>query len=477
MKKFDKYPKYKNSGIAWLGEIPEHWEVRRIKYLFTEMDSRSIEGKEELLSVSQYTGVTKKSDKISEGKLLSNAKSLVGYKVVKNGDLVINIMLAWNGSLGISKYEGIVSPAYCVYRSLIGGEKYFGYLFRTKKAQQEFKKQSTGIIDSRLRLYTDKFFNIKTIIPPKEEQTPIVRFLDFKLTKIDRFISKKKQLIKLLNEKKAAILNQAVTKGLDPNTKMRPSGIDWFGDIPEHWVKYKLKYLVSKPISGQWGQEPNNDPNDIFCIRVADFKNLTIKDYDLTIRNIEVKEVQILKKGDLLIEKSGGGEKTPVGRVVIFSHDFKAVTSNFVSKVSAFDSLILSEYLLFLFKAINNVKWNIRSIKQTTGIQNLDTYEYFDNWLFIPEKFEQDEIISFINNENIKIYEIISTIEKEIALTQEYRTALIAEAVTGKIDVRGYKIPEIQKEIAYEDLEDTSNFQENLAAENISEYQTKEIIN
>jgi type I restriction enzyme S subunit len=211
MNNIKPYTKYKPSGIAWLGDIPEHWEIKRIKYIFKEQDKRSETGLENLLSVSHYTGVTKKSDKVASGEMMTNAATLVGYKIVEKGDLVINIMLARNGSLGISKFEGITSPAYCVYKSLIGGERYFGYLFRTKNAQQEFKKQSTGIIDSRLRLYSDKFFNIRTAIPTIEEQTTIAAFLDYKTAKIDRFIFKKKQLIKLLNEQKAGIINDAVT--------------------------------------------------------------------------------------------------------------------------------------------------------------------------------------------------------------------------------------------------------------------------
>ena len=144
---------------AWLGNYPAHWEVLRIKNLFQEMDSRSETGSDELLSVSHYTGVTLKRESLgNEDDHLSNAESLVGYKLVEKGDLVINIMLAWNGSLGISPHNGMTSPAYCVYR--IKGEnnpKYFGYLFTTNLFKAEFRRNSTGIIDSRLRLYSEIF--------------------------------------------------------------------------------------------------------------------------------------------------------------------------------------------------------------------------------------------------------------------------------------------------------------------------------
>ena len=164
---------------AWLGEFPAHWEVLRIKNLFQEMGSRSETGSEELLSVSHYTGVTLKRESFeNEDDHISNAESLVGYKLVEKGDLVINIMLAWNGRLGISPYNGITSPAYCVYR--IKGNnnsEYFGYLFSTAIFKSEFRRNSTGIIDSRLRLYSDKFFSIYSVVPPKVEQDQIVQYI------------------------------------------------------------------------------------------------------------------------------------------------------------------------------------------------------------------------------------------------------------------------------------------------------------
>src|SRR5690554_5459265 len=155
-----RYEAYKHSGVDWIGEIPEGWEVRRIKTLFKEINERSFDGSEDLLSVSQYTGVTKKSDKVEEGDLLTNASTLEGYKIVRNGDLVSNIMLAWNGSLGFSQHDGITSPAYSIYRLKSKGEKqFFHYLFRTEKYKAEFKRQSSGVIESRLRLYSDDFFS------------------------------------------------------------------------------------------------------------------------------------------------------------------------------------------------------------------------------------------------------------------------------------------------------------------------------
>lgn len=182
--------------------IPKHWQFTRIKNLFREIDRRSESGKEDLLSVSQYTGVTLRKDAFEEGKEITNAKTLKGYKIVERGDLVSNIMLAWNGCLGISPYYGITSPAYCVYRvrdeSQLNPE-YFGYLFSTGLFKGEFRKRSTGIIESRLRLYTDSFFRIFSFVPPKDEQDKIVDFINSESSKITRFIQTKQRFVAQFN--------------------------------------------------------------------------------------------------------------------------------------------------------------------------------------------------------------------------------------------------------------------------------------
>src|SRR3989304_9618089 len=232
-----------NTKTAWLGEFPAHWEVLRIKNLFQEMDRRSETGDEDLLSVSYHTGVTRRKDNLeNDDDHLTNAASLVGYKKVQKDDLIINIMGAWNGRLGISPYDGITSPAYCVYR--IKGDnnpEYFGYLFRTEMFIAEFCRNSTGIGTGFLRLYSDKFFSIFTVVPPCHEQDQIIQYIKAKEQKINLFIEKKRRFIELLKEQRQSIIDEVVTKGNNPNVKMKPTGIDWMGDIPEHWELRRLK--------------------------------------------------------------------------------------------------------------------------------------------------------------------------------------------------------------------------------------------
>ncbi len=456
MENIKPYTKYKSSGISWLGDVPEHWSIKRIKYVFKEQDKRSEIGLENLLSVSHYTGVTRKSDKVMNGDFMTNAKTLVGYKIVEKGDLVINIMLAWNGSLGISKFDGITSPAYCVYKSLIGGEKYFGYLFRTKNAQQEFKKQSTGIIDSRLRLYTDKFFNIKTVIPSLEEQTAIANFLDYKVAKIDRFISKKKQLIKLLNEQKAGIINHVVTKGLDPNATMKDSGIEWLGEIPKHWGVRKLKY-VADCFPSNIDKHTKEDEQQVRLCNYTDvYKNdFIINNMNLMIASASVDQIEkfSLLKGDVIITKDSE-TANDIAVPAFVKEDLENVVCGYHLSVLRPSSKLVGEYL---FRTLQCKSINIQFELCSNGVTRvgLGVYDMKKARIPIPPINEQKLIISHIEKETSQLNQLIQTIEKEIALTQEYRTALIAEAVTGKIDVRAFVIPTVsEQEELYEEIEE-----------------------
>ncbi len=439
-----KYITYKNSGISWLGDIPEHWEIRRIKYVFMEVDSRSEAGKEDLLSVSQYTGVTKKSDKVAEGENISNARTLEGYKIVEKGDLVINIMLAWNGSLGISKYNGIVSPAYCVYKNLVGNEKYFGYLFKTKNAQQEFKKQSTGIIDSRLRMYTDSFFDIKTCLPSKQEQITIANFLDYKTEKINRFIKKKKQLIKLLKEQKAGVIIQAVTKGLDPIVSMKVSGIEWLGEIPEHWEVKPLKYIANSVLGKMLCNEDKGGYQKKFYLKSKNIQWLNADVSDVEEMWFSEKEMATyrLKKGDLVL--SEGGE---AGKTCLWENQLsECYIQNSAHKVTI-NNNGFSKFFLYLF-FIYGKKGGFDSIVNRVSIAHLTKDKLINLKCLVPNLEEQKLIVNYIETETKIIDKTIFTIQKEITLVEEYKTSLIVEAVTGKIDVRDFKLPQEKTPLA-----------------------------
>ncbi|MDB9899746.1 restriction endonuclease subunit S, partial [Flavobacteriaceae bacterium] len=251
MKNIKTYSTYKNSEVVWLGKVPEHWKIIKSKRIFIEA---SIKGypDEELLAATQTLGVVPKS--VYGKTTVTATKNFETLKLVEKGDFVISLR-SFQGGIEYAHYRGIISPAYTILKpqeEVI--HKYYRYLLKSKRYISGLTLLVTGIREGQ-NIDTTKFKDSYLPLPSLSEQTNIANFLDYKLEKIDRFIAKKKQLIKLLNEQKAAIINQAVTKGINPKAKLKPSGIEWQGDIPEHWVISKIKFLISKPIAGQWGQE------------------------------------------------------------------------------------------------------------------------------------------------------------------------------------------------------------------------------
>ena len=408
-----------NIRTAWLGEFPAHCEVLRIKNLFQEMDSRSESGSEELLSVSHYTGVTLKRESLeNEDDHLTNAESLVGYKLVQQGDLVINIMLAWNGSLGISPYNGMTSPAYCVYR--IKGDnnpEYFGYLFCTNLFKAEFRRNSTGIIDSRLRLYSDKFFSIFSVVPPKEEQDEIVQYIKAQEEKINRFIEKKKQFIELLKEQRQSKIDDAVD-GTNKN-----------------WLNKKLKFIADIRFS-------NVDKltiEDEIPVRLCNYVDVYKNDYitnDLEFMTATATESEIEKfavlKGDVIITKDSE-EPTDIAVPTFVNEDLENVVCGYhLSLIRANENEILSEYL---FRKFQSSELKAYFAVEATGVTRvgLSMGEITGVKISYPKSLEeQKQIVSHIKTETATIDTAIAKAEREIELIREYKEAMISEAVMGK---------------------------------------------
>ena len=420
------------AGTEWMPNVPEHWQLIRIKNLFNEIDKRSVSGKEDLLSVSQYTGVTPRKDSFEEGKEITNAKTLKGYKIVEQGDLVVNIMLAWNGCLGISNYHGITSPAYCVYRVKVNyNPEYFGYLFSTSLYKGEFRKRSTGIIESRLRLYSDAFFRIFCFVPPKNEQDEIVNILNSESAKITHFIHTKQRFIELLKEQRQSIITNAVTKGIDEKAKMKETVL---GKIPEHWEVRRLGTI------GRFSKGGNISRSELIYtdkgVPAILYGDLYTK-YDIVAENIInriTKETAAnsveLKKGDLLF--TGSGEtKEDIGKCVIFNSNEPAYAGGdvIIFKQDIFDSYFVSysqnSSIARYQKAISS-KGEI--IVHTYGSKLRDVIMPYP-----PTIEEQKQIVEHIKSETKTLDIAISKAEREIELIEEYREAMIAEAVTGKM--------------------------------------------
>lgn len=404
--------KVENTKNAWLVNYPSHWEVLRIKNLFQEMDSRSETGSEELLSVSHYTGVTLKRESLeNEDDHLSNAESLVGYKLVAKNDLVINIMLAWNGSLGISPHNGMTSPAYCVYR--VRGEnnpEYFGYLFTTNLFKAEFRRNSTGIIDSRLRLYTDKFFSIFTIVPPKVEQDEIVRYIKVQEEKINLFIQKKQRFIELLKEQRLSIVNIAVT------------------NEGENWIWLRLKDIVT--VNDEALTEKTEED---YLIKYIDIGNVNsygdiaeIQEY--TFKEAPSRARRIVKMGDVIISTV----RTYLKAITLIESDDDNLIASTGFAVLRPKEDVLPEYLNFALRA----EYFIASvIKNSYGVSYpaINSTTLSSLKIVIPKSTkEQQKLINKIKTETEIIDTAITKTEREIELIREYKEAMISEAVMGE---------------------------------------------
>ena len=417
----------------------------KLGYTYTEVDERlTSRPAPTLLSVSQYFGVVPRSF-ISEDE--PRADNFEKYKVCREGDLVLNRFNAYRGSLGRAKELGIVSPDYLVLRPAKEWDSfYLDYLLRSDPLANYMKQHMGGIGASdpdssgfsRISAKALAQYEMQ-LVTTLEEQQKIAVFLNRETAKIDELIDKQEQLIATLREDRAATITQAVTKGLDSQVELRESGVRWMGAIPAHWCVDRIKNSVESARNGVWGAEPDGGSEDIRCVRVADFDRpqLAIHDRNITYRKVTSSERsgRILQRGDLLLEKSGGGDKNPVGFVVLYEKDEPAICSNFVARVQLAPNQD-PKFWTYVHHCLYQSRLTYPSIKQNTGIQNLDQQSYFNERVGFPPFAEQSEIVKFLDSRCSRIDALIDKSTEMIETLREYRSALITNAVTGKIDVR-----------------------------------------
>lgn len=433
MTKLQAYTKYQPVQYDYVSQLPNDWELLPNFALFQERTERSML-EMELLSVSISKGVVKQSD-MDKKDISSPDKS--NYKIVRIGDIAYGMEFR-KGAVGYSKYEGKASPVYTIvkprHKNMIE-VKFFHYVFRTDYYKNYIWRNVYGIGEHFLPLRYKNFKRMYSIVPPLETQNAIVTYLDRKTKQIQEFIAKKERLIELLEEKLNKIIFSLIIEGITYKQTKKSTNSTFQPKVPKSWQEHRIKFLCSKPVTGQWGEDSKGNKNDIICIRIADYNKLELITEGHTIRNIIANDRLLLKENDLLIEKSGGGDKTPVGRVVKFSLPIKAITSNFISKISTKENIVLSDYLLQIFNCLNIVCYNLLSIKQTTGIQNLDMNHYLSNKIYIPnienQKIILEQIHSLTNTNDFLIQKANSEIEK----VKEYQESLITQIVTGQLKV------------------------------------------
>jgi len=453
MNNIKPYTKYKPTGIAWLGDIPEQWEVKKVKHLFTVQRGRVIPNTDLVDNgiYPVYSSQTKNKGKLG----CINTYDYDGEYISWTTDGV------YAGTTFVRKGKFNATNICGLLKLRVENRiDFFGHLF-SHIIPYNKRPDTNGA-----KIMSNEMKDIHFVIPSLPEQTVIASFLDYKTAKIDRFIRKKKQLIKLLNEQKAAIINDAVTKGLNPKTKMKPSGIEWLGDIPEHWEVRKLKYVAVSVLGkmlcnedkGGYSKKPYLKSKNVqwLNVDVSDVEEMWFSDREL----IQYR----LKRGDLVL--SEGGE---VGKTCLWNEEIEeCYIQNSVHKVTV-NTENVAEFYLYLFFLYGN-KGVFESITNKVSIGHLTKDKLINLKCLCPPLSEQTAIVSHIEKETTILNATIATIEKEIALVQEYRTALVAEAVTGKIDVREYVFPNVAEEETYEELEEELD----IAAEDEAEYQKQE---
>lgn len=434
------YQKYSKTRIPWLQFMPDHWDDVKVKFLFRERAEKGFP-EEPLLAATQTQGVVPKE--LYENRTVTAQKDFHLLKLVKVGDFVISLR-SFQGGIEYAYYRGIISPAYTVMKPLpevFGG--YFRYLFKSKHFVDDLTTYVTGIREGQNIDYSE-FRDSFQPLPPLPEQRQIAAFLDHKCALIDTFIQKKTRLIELLKEQKQAIINKAVTKGIDPNVRLKSSGIDWLGDIPEHWEVKKLKYLGNSFIGVTYSPDELTDKtNGVLVLRSSNIQDgkLDFGDSVYIKREKEIPEKQITRAQDILICSRNGSAKL-VGKNASIEGDaigqtfgafmtiFRSPNNSYLKVI--FDSeLFSSQTGLFSTSTINQLTKNI--------LENIQVP-------FPVDAEEREKIVSFISEEVKRGELTISQVEREIELIQEYRTTLIAEAVTGKIDVRDWQPKQVAEE-------------------------------
>lgn len=473
------YPEYKDSGLPWLGEIPNHWEVRRGKSVFKCIDVRSRSGDEELLTVSAKDGVVPRREKKVT---MFMAESYAGYKLCWPGDLVINSLWAWAGGLGFSRHHGIISSAYGVYRprpEFASFWPYFDYLLRSKVYDWELHVRSKGIWVSRLQLTDESFLDMPIVLPPNDEAEDLAAFLVAASVRLNRVIRAKRRLIEFLNEQKQAIIHRAVTRGLPStgsgqatNVRLKSSGVEWLGDVPEHWEVLRVKQCA-KTISK--GTTPSTEGREILeagAIRFLKAENINSGDItnkplcfiDEETHNI-LKRSQ-LKENDILFVIAGATlGKTAIVRGIHLS----ANTNQAVAFVRP-NNRALPEYLALWLQSprIKELIWlnAVQSAQPNLSMTDLGNF-----LAALPPKNEQRDILEWLEDHLVGINSRIENARREIDLLREYRTRLIADVVTGKLDVRGAELPALDEAEMMEDLD----IPEDAEKEEMGDIQEKEI--
>lgn len=417
----EKYNEYKDSGVQWLGEIPSHWELLKMKYAFKERSEKN-HPNEEPLCATQSRGVIPQS--LYEGRVVVVNKGFEGLKLVKVGDFVISLR-SFQGGIEYAYYQGIISAAYTVLQPKESDmAPYFKYMFKSHDYIQLLQTCVTGIREGQNINYP--LLAKKAVpIPPMEEQHAIVSYLDTKCSKLDTFISNKEKEISLLQEMKQRVITDAVTRGLNPNVKFKPTNIPWLPEIPEHWEEKRL----STQFTGDVQVNKDFTVKHAFKFNYGELVPKNEVGAPEEYRDVYVR-YSLIKEGDVLINGLNLNYDFVSQRVACAPAD-GIITSAYV--VCRPRKNVNYNYYTLLFKAMDSMKL---FHGMGSGIRlTLSFKELKKQLLPVPPIEEQHAIVSYITERTAKIDSLIEKLNKEIECVKEYKQRLVSDVVTGQIKV------------------------------------------
>jgi len=422
--------KTKYSGYEWFGDIPETWHMLPIRALYDERRDKNLNNEvTQVLSLLKDIGIVPYEEKGDIGNKMTDTPE--NHKIVEPGDLVVNKMNAVIGSLGISKYKGTVSQVYFVLRlqNINCNNEYLEYIFKYRGFQRSLKRISKGIMEIRESIDWNEFKNLRIPIPPKNEQDEIVEYIKAQEEKINRFIEKKQRFIELLKEQRQSVITKSVTKGIRKDVELKETGIDWLGQIPMNWEIRRLK-RVSKSI--QTGSTPKSENaevhfegGEINWFTPGDIKDLFINNSNrkITQKAIDDGVVTLFPAKSVLVIGIGG----TLGKVSMIEVD--GGSNQQINSVT-FNDEVLPEFGLYYLSAFESI---LKSISNAATLAILTQSDLKDMLFLLPSLEEQKQIVSHIKTETATIDTAIAKAEREIELIREYKEAMIAEAVMGKM--------------------------------------------
>lgn len=437
------YSEWADSGIPWIGQIPKGWKVKKFRYLFRE-SSEKIEGDVlgQMLSVSGYRGVEVKVYDDENRKRLD--EDLIGYRIVRPGQLVVNTMWLNYAGLGISQFEGYVSPAYRAYSFVDAGElspRFAHYLLRSSSYVQGYTQLLTGVRPNSLQMSRNDLMAFPVLVPPLGDQTAIAAFLDRETAKIDALVEEQKRLIDLLKEKRQAVISHAVTKGLNPDAPMKDSGFEWLGEVPEHWGVVPLRRILSKIEQGWSPLSEDRSPDEgewavlkTSAIKGGNFDPAMIKAVS---GDVQPEPRYAVRDGDLLMIRGNGSRELVGGVAYVAIAPDRCMLPDLLYRLSYMPERADGRYLSHALGSIG-LRHQIELAARGIDILKIAQPSIAELQVAVPPRDEQVAIVGVLDDRVHQLDALTNEAQHAIDLLQERRAVLISAAVTGKIDVRSF---------------------------------------